>query len=447
MEEYDLIVIGAGSGLDVASAMNSKGEKVALIEPGPLGGTCLNRGCIPSKMLIHRAQITSEIRESEKFGIKASVDDIDFQGIIEEVNENVSSDAEAIEAGVENAENYELYRAGASFVDDKVIEVEGEELTADKILIAAGSRPFVPPVEGVEEVDYLTSKEALNLEESPDSMVIVGGGYIAAELAFFYSEMGTEITIVERGDKLLKREDKEVSEKFTELAKERYNVILEASAEELEQRDGEKVAHLDNGETVSAEHLLMATGRKPNTDKLKLEENTSINLTERGFIETDKGLNASVEGVYALGDIADNFMFKHSANYEAKIVYKNMAGMDAEADFSATPHAVFTNPQIAGVGKTEQELEENKIEYRKSVYDYENTGMGQALKEEEGFVKVLASDNGEILGCHIIGPEASTLIHEVLPMMRMGGSVQDIKDTIHIHPALNEVVGRAFDNL
>ena len=447
MEEYDLIVIGAGSGLDVASAMNSKGEKVALIEPGPLGGTCLNRGCIPSKMLIHRAQITSEIRESEKFGIKASVDEIDFQGIIEEVNENVSSDAEAIKSGVENAENYDLYRSGASFVDDKVIEVEGDELTADKILIAAGSRPFVPPVEGVEEVDYLTSKEALNLEESPDSMVIVGGGYIAAELAFFYSEMGTEITIVERGDKLLKREDKEISEKFTELAKERYKVILEASAEELEQRDGEKVAHLDNGETVSAEHLLMATGRRPNTDKLKLEENTSINLTERGFIETDKGLNASVEGVYALGDIADNFMFKHSANYEAKIVYKNMAGMDAEADFSAMPHAVFTNPQIAGVGKTEQELEENKIEYRKSVYDYENTGMGQALKEEEGFVKVLASDDDEILGCHIIGPEASTLIHEVLPVMGMGGSVQDIKDTIHIHPALNEVVGRAFDNL
>ena len=446
MKEYDLIVIGAGSGLDVASAMHSKGEKVALIEPGPLGGTCLNRGCIPSKMLIHRAQLANEIRDSEKFGIKASIEDIDFEEMIKEVNKNVSEDAEAIESGVENADKYDLYRSEASFVEDKVVEVDGEKLTAEKILISAGSRPFIPPVEGVEEVDYLTSKDALELEEKPDSIVIVGGGYIAAEMAFFYSEMGIDVTIVERGEKLLKREDKEVSDKFTGLAQERYNVILEASAEKIEEKNNRKIAHLDTGETVEADEILMATGRRPNTDKLKLKENTSIKLTERGFIQTDTGLMTSVQGVFALGDIAENFMFKHSANYEASIVYKNMNGMDVEADFTAMPHAVFTKPQIAGVGKTEQELEEQERNYRKSVYNYENTGMGQALKEENGFVKVLARED-EILGAHIIGPEASTLIHEVLPVMRSGGGVSEIRDAIHIHPALSEVVGRAFDQL
>ena len=446
MKEYDLIVIGAGSGLDVASAMHSKGKKVALIEPGPLGGTCLNRGCIPSKMLIHRAEIASEIQESEKFGIEASIQDIDFQGMIKEVNENVSEDSKAIESGIENADNYDLYHFEASFVEDKVIEVDGEELTAEKILISAGSRPFIPPVEGIEEVDYLTSKDALELEERPGSLIIVGGGYIAAEMAFFYSEMGVEVTIVERGEKLLKREDKEVSEKFTELAEERYNVILEASAEKLEEEGNQKIAHLDNGETVEADEILIATGRRPNTDRLNLKENTSIELTDRGFIEADEGMRTSVEGVYTLGDIAENFMFKHSANYEASIVYKNMSGMDVDADFSAMPHAVFTKPQTAGVGKTEQELEEEGLEYRKSVYQYENTGMGQALKEEDGFVKVLTQED-EILGVHIIGPEASTLIHEVLPMMRSGGGVSEIKDTIHIHPALSEVVGRAFEQL
>lgn len=445
MNEYDLIVIGAGSGLDVASAMHSKGEKVALIEPGPLGGTCLNRGCIPSKMLIHRAEVASEIRESEKFGIDASINEIDFQGMIEEVNDNVAEDSKAIESGVENAENYNLYRSEASFVENKVIDVDGEKLSADKILISAGSRPFIPPVDGVEEVDYLTSKDALKLEEKPDSIVIVGGGYIAAEMAFFYSEMGTEVTVVERGEKLLKREDQQVSEKFTELAKERYSVILEASAEKLEEDGDQKIAHLDNGETVEADEILMATGRVPNTDKLSLEENTSIEMTERGFIKTDKGLRTNFDGVYALGDIAENFMFKHSANYEASIVYKNMNGMEMEADFTAMPHAVFTKPQIAGVGKNEQELNEEDEEYRKSVYDYENTGMGQALKAE-GFVKVLARED-EILGVHIIGPEASTLIHEVLPVMRSGGGVSEIRDAIHIHPALSEVVGRAFDQL
>lgn len=446
MKQYDLIVIGAGSGLDVASAYNSRGEKVALIEPGPLGGTCLNRGCIPSKMLIHRAQLVEDIKDSERFGIDASVEDIDYREIVEEVNENVGEDAEAILKGVENSENYDLYREKAEFKDDKVVEVDGEKLTADKIVVAAGSKPFIPPVEGIEETNYLTSKDALELEEKPDSMVIVGGGYIASELAFFFNAMGTEVTIVELGDKLLKREDRDVSDRFTEIAKEQYNVVLGASAQKVS--GGEtKTVELDNGESLEADQILMATGRRPNTDSLKLEVNTSIELDERGFIETDEYLATSVEGVYALGDIAGNYMFKHSANLEAEYVYKNLLGMEEEIDYTAMPHAVFSNPQIAGVGKTEQQLEEEETEYVKSVYSYENSGMGQALKEEDGFVKVLASEDGEILGVHIIGPEASTLIHEVLPVIRIEGNVSDIKDTIHIHPALSEVVDRAFQQL
>lgn len=446
MKQYDLIVIGAGSGLDVASAYNSRGEKVALIEPGPLGGTCLNRGCIPSKMLIHRAQLVEDIKDSERFGTDASVEDIDYREIVEEVNENVGEDAEAILKGVENSENYDLYREKAEFKDDKVVEVDGEKLTADKIVVAAGSKPFIPPVEGIEETDYLTSKDALELEEKPDSMVIVGGGYIASELAFFFNAMGTEVTIVELGDKLLKREDRDVSDRFTELAKEQYNVVLGASAQKVS--GGEtKTVELDNGESLEADQILMATGRRPNTDSLKLEDNTSIEMDERGFVKTDEYLATSVEGVYALGDIAGNYMFKHSANLEAEYVYKNLLGMEEEIDYTAMPHAVFSNPQIAGVGKTEQQLEEEETEYVKSVYSYENSGMGQALKEEDGFVKVLASEDGEILGVHIIGPEASTLIHEVLPVIRMEGNVSDIKDTIHIHPALSEVVDRAFQQL
>ncbi len=446
MEDYDLIVIGAGSGLDVASAYNARGDKVALIEPGPLGGTCLNRGCIPSKMLIHRAELLSDIRESEKFGIEASVEGISFQQIVEEVNKTVESDAEAIESGVENAEDYDLYRSEASFVEDKVVEVDGQQLKADKIVVAAGTRPFIPPVEGIDQVEYLTSKDALQLEEKPDSMVIVGGGYIAAEMAFFFHEMGVEITVVERGDALLKRTDKDISEKFTEIAEERYNVVLGASAKEIRQED-RKIVELDNGDIIETDQILMATGRRPNTDKLDLEENTSVELDERGFIKANEYLETSVKDVYALGDIAGNFMFKHSANLEAEYVYKNLLGMEVEADYTAMPHAVFTYPQIAGVGKTEQDLEKEGIEYSKSVYQYENTGMGMALKEEDGFVKVLASKDGEILGVHIIGHEASTLVHEVLPVMRNNGTVEDIKKTIHIHPALNEVVGRAFDQL
>jgi mycothione reductase len=450
MKEFDVILIGAGSGLDVASAYASKGRQVAVVEPGPLGGTCLNRGCIPSKMLIHRADIVEEVENSERFHIDAKVNSIGFKEIIEEVNRKVSGNAENIRKGVESSENHTLYRDEARFIDEKVLEVDGEEITADTIVVAAGSRPMVPPVDGLEDVDYLTSKEALELEELPDELVIIGGGYISMELAYFYSRMGADITILEMQDSLLAREDREVSEAVTEVAEEEYDVNLGFAASEVEEDGEEIVVHAEdrdgNTKTFSGDELLVAAGRRPNTDKLEVE-NAGIETTERGFIEVDEYMETNIDGVYALGDIAENWMFKHSANLEAEAAFRNSSGGEEPLDDYAMPHAVFTHPQIAGVGKTEQQLEENDVDYVSAKYDYSDTGMGMAMKAE-GFVKVLADPEGEILGCHIIGPEASTLIHEVLVAMRAGnGNVEDIQDTIHIHPALNEVVARAFTQL
>jgi mycothione reductase len=452
MKEFDLIVIGAGSGLDVASGYANRGKDVAVVEPGPLGGTCLNRGCIPSKMLIHRADIAEEIKGSGKFGINAEINDIDFDSIIEEVNSEVSEDAESIRRGIESSDNHTLYAEEAEFVDEKVLKVGEEKITADKIVIAAGSRPFIPPIDGIEETDYWTSKDALNPDSQPDSLIMIGGGYISLELAHFYESMGTEVTILERGEKVLKREDKDISEKITEVAEQRYDINLGVSATEIKEEEGRKVvvAEDQNGQTedFSAEEILVAAGRVPNTDKLSVEEN-GYETTERGFLKTDQHMETSIEGVYALGDIADNWMFKHSANYEAGIVYRNIVtGNNYEVGEPEMPHAVFTSPQIAGIGKTEQELEEEGKEFVKSVYDYSDTGMGMAMKEEDGFVKLLASEEGEILGCHIIGPEASTLIHEVIVSIQSGsGNISDIKDSIHVHPALSEVVQRAFNQL
>jgi dihydrolipoamide dehydrogenase len=452
MKEFDLIVIGSGSGLDVASAMASRGNIVAVVEPGRLGGTCLNRGCIPSKMLIHRADIIREIEESERFGIEASVQDIDFEDIIEEVNSEVHGSSDNIEKSLENSENHTLYREEAKFVDEKIIELKesGEQITAEQIVIAAGSRPFIPPIDGVEDTGFWVSTDALNPDYRPESIIMVGGGYISMELAHFYDAMDTEVTILERGEQLLKREDRDVSEKITELAEERYNVELGLSASKILERDGRKVVKAEkDGEEIEfeADEILMAAGRVPNSDTLEVE-NAGIETTERGFIQTDSEMETSVEDIYALGDIADNWMFKHSANHEAQTVFRNLLSSGYKVDYPAMPHAVFTSPQIAGVGKTEQQLEESDQAYVSASYDYEDTGMGGALKEENGFVKVLASEEGEILGCHIIGPEASTLVHEVLVAMKAGsGHVSDIKDTVHIHPALNEVLQRAFNQV
>jgi len=452
MKEFDLVVIGAGSGLEVASGYADRGNDVAVIEPGPLGGTCLNRGCIPSKMLIHRADVAEEIRGSEKFGIEAEINDIDFNSIIEEINSEVSKDAENIRKGLENSDRHTLYREEAEFVDEKLLEVGDEQITSEKIVVAAGSRPFIPPIDGLDEIDYWTSKEALKPDYRPERLIMIGGGYISLELAHFYDAMGTDVTILERGDKLLKREDSDISGKITEIAKRRYNVNLGLSATEVREQDGEKIviAETEDGEQEDfcTDKLLVAAGRIPNTDRLNIKEQ-GFETTDRGFLKTDEHMETNVEGVYALGDIADNWMFKHSANYEAGTVYRNIVTDNKyEVGQVEMPHAVFTSPQIASIGKTEQELNEDGKDYVKSKYDYSDTGMGMALEEEEGYVKLLASEEGEILGCHIIGPEASILIHEVVVSVQSGSrNISDIKDAIHVHPALSEVVQRAFNQI
>ncbi|MDY6768779.1 MAG: dihydrolipoyl dehydrogenase [Candidatus Nanohaloarchaea archaeon] len=452
LQEFDLIVVGAGSGLDVASAAVRQRMDVAVVEEGPMGGTCLNRGCIPSKMLVHRADLAEQVQRSEEFGIDASIDDIHFSDMVAEVNREVSEDAASIRRGIRNSEQHTLYQEEGRFVDAKTLAVGDEKITADRIVIAAGTRPMIPPIDGLDEVDYLTSTEALELEEQPSHLVIIGGGYIAAELAHFYGALGTEITIIEMTGTLVGNEDEEIRTAFTDIFSEKYDVHLGYAASQVSEADGEitVTAESEDGDEISVtgDELLVAAGRRPNTDTLAVDE-AGIETDDRGFVQTDDYLRTTVDGIYALGDIAGNWMFKHAANYEAEVVFRNMFGEDdVTVDYTAMPHAIFSSPQIAGVGKTEQELRDEEVDYLVGRYEYADTGMGAAVKEEDGFAKALVDHGGgEILGFHVIGPHASILIHEVLVAMRSGGTVHDIRDTIHIHPALSEVVARTFGAL
>jgi dihydrolipoamide dehydrogenase len=425
---------------------------VAVVEPGPLGGTCLNRGCIPSKMLIHHADVAEAIHNSGTFHIDAVMNGVDFAAITKEVNETVSEEAASIEEGLRKSDNHTLYKEEARFVDEKVIEVGDAKITAEHIVIAAGARPLIPPVDGLEEVDYLTSKEALELDHQPDRLVTIGGGYISMELAHFFQALGTEVVVLEMRDVLLGNEDREIAETYTELAEEKYDVNLGVKATKVDQEGDEITVHAEDKEgneySFTGDELLVAAGRRPNTDTLEVE-NAGIETDDHGFVETDKYLRTNADGVYALGDIAGNWMFRHSANREAEYVIRNLSQEEPEpVDYTAMPHAVFSSPQISGVGKTEDDLEEEGVDYQVGKAEYKNTGKGMALKEEEGFVKVLVDPDGDILGCSIIGPHAASLIHEVLVAMKAGsGTVEDLKETVHIHPALNEVVQRAFYQL
>lgn len=453
MQEYDLLIVGGGSGSQVGSLAAERGMSVAVVEPGPLGGACITRGCVPSKALIHRADVLREAQTADRLGLDIEVNDPDLGAITEDVRETVYEKAENQAKNLHKSENHTLYDGTARFVDDRTVEIEGydEQVQGDRVVIAVGTSPTVPPVEGLEEVEFLTSEDALYLDERPDELAIIGGGYIAAELGHFYATIGTDVGIIQRDDTLVPREDPEVREAITASFEDRENVTLYLGSEasEVEKRN-ERIALSTEGNSeveIEADELLVAAGRAPSTDDLGCEE-SEIELDDAGFIKVNEELQTNAEGVWALGDVIGAPLFKHAADHEARTVAANaVAELDNKIDYSGMAHAIFTEPKVASCGKTEDELEEAGHDYESARFEYSSAPMGTVGKEE-GFVKVLADPEGTVLGCHIVGPEATTLIHEVSVAGRVGaGTVEEIAEAIHVHPALNEVVLGAFDAL
>lgn len=447
---YDLIVIGSGAGLNVASAATRLGQKVAVVENGPLGGTCLNRGCIPSKIIIHSADVAETINTAEQFGIKAKIEAIDFAEVTNRASRFVDDDSKRMEQSIEHHPQMKLYKANAEFVDAKTIKVGDTRITGGRILIAAGARPAVPPVEGLDKVDYLTSTEALRLTRQPKSMIVIGGGYIAAELGHFYGALGTEITIVQLDPMLIPREDHDIAKSFTELFSKKYHVLLNHKTKRVSQEnDGTKVLEVESidgkQQILKADQLLVAIGISPNSDLLKVSS-AGVKINEKGYIEVNEYMETSVPNIWALGDIVGKAPFRHGANYEARVVSANLAGQRVAADYTVMPHAIFSSPQIAGVGLTQQQAKEKGLHYEARKFSYGKIAMGKALEEHDGFVKwLIDARENKILGCHIMGPQASVLIHEVIVVMKSAGAKIDaIKDAVHIHPALSELISRGL---
>jgi dihydrolipoamide dehydrogenase len=462
MQGFDLVVVGAGSGLTVASVAADHDESVAVIDEGPMGGTCLNRGCIPSKQLVYHADVLETIHRADEFHIDAHVEDVAFADIVNEVNADVGQEAVHIRESIEASPHHTLFPHRARFVDDRTLAVPADEAGADrvrgdKVVIAAGTRPTIPPVEGIEDVDPLTSREALQLTEVPDRLVILGGGYIAAEMAHVFGTFGAEVAIVGRRPHLLPEADREIGEALTRRYADRFTVHTGYEAH-LAEADGEDVlVHArprtraqpeepGEGEPVRlrGDELLVAAGRRPNTDRLDVHQ-AGVATDETGFVRTDKYLRTSAENVWALGDIVGEHLYKHAANHEAQAVARNIYTDDPQpvAD-PPMPWAAFASPEVAGVGQRERDLDPEETTYATSTYRYEDTARGDAM-HAEGFVKVVVDEEGHVLGCHIIGPDASTLIQQVVTAVTSAsGKIHDVLAAIHIHPALPEVVQRAF---
>ncbi len=445
MKKYDVIVIGSGAGLEIAAFAAERGLKVALVEDGPLGGTCLNCGCIPSKMLIHSAEIAEKIHSSERFGIKSKIESIDFSSIVRRVNDDIDAESTQIEKSIKAVDNLVLYKTSARFTRPKILKVDDEEITAELIFIGAGTRPSKFDLTNSNNIPFLDSTKALRLEKQPTHLVIVGGGYIAAELAHFFGALGTKITILVRGDRMLDNEDDEIADWFTAEFMKKYNVVLQTEAESVEFRDEKYLIKLKNSdEIIDADQLLVAVGRTPNTDTLNISA-AGIILNEHGYIKVYDNLKTDIDGIYAFGDIVGIVPFRHTANKQAELLIRNIfLSEKISMDYTTIGHAIFSSPQVAGVGKTEQELKKSGIGYRVGRAELKDTAMGGALREN-GLAKVLTDASGEqILGVHLVGPDASILIHEAIVAMKTTGKTSAITDTVHIHPALNEWLQRAF---
>ena len=358
MRKFDLIVIGGGSGLNVASQAARKGLSVALIEPGPLGGTCLNRGCIPSKMLIETAEVAETIKRAGSFNIRAEIKDVDFPGIIARTMDFIDEEAAGIEEAVKANPKYTLFKNFAHFTGPKKLMVGDEEIEGEKIVIAAGTRPSVPSIPGLDKTAFHSSDTIFRLPKLPAHVVFIGGGYISCEMASFFGSLGSEITVIDRGELLVSNEDEEIAAKFTEVFSSQYRVVKNATVKQVAGpppgEEGEVTVTVEvsgQAQEIKGDILFVAAGRVPNTDTLKCDQ-AGFKLTEKGYLEVNEYLETSVPGVWALGDIVGKAPFKHGANWEAKHVILNaLEDKKTAVDYRVMPHAIYSSPQVAGVGR------------------------------------------------------------------------------------------------
>jgi dihydrolipoamide dehydrogenase len=446
MKNYDVIVIGSGAGSMISDEAVSQGLKVALIDKGPLiGGTCLNWGCIPSKMLIYAADRIVEIEEARKLGVEADIKKIDFLSIMNRMRKSRQEAQVNIREGLEHSHGLDFYEGEGHFVGEYLIEVNGEKLKGERIFLASGTRVLIPPIKGLENVDYLTNESVLELKKKPDSLIIIGGGYVAVEFGHFFAAMGTEVTIIEMADRLVLSEEPEFSDLLKSELSKRMGVHTGALAEEVKKSEGGVTVVTKNTKTgrrreFTAQSIMMAVGRISNADILKVE-NTGVKTDKKGFIKVNDYLETNRKGIFAVGDANGQQMFRHMANREADIVAQNgFYDTKLKVDYSAVPHAVYSHPQIASVGMTEGQASENN-HVLVSRWKYLNIAKGEAMMEKQGYAKAIADHHsGKILGFHIIGPNAPELIQEVVNAMTSGGGTEELWQGIHIHPALSELV-------
>ena len=444
-ESFDLIIVGSGSGNSIPEYLND--WKIALVERDVFGGTCLNRGCIPSKMFVLPADVAVSAQSSAKLGIDTQFNGADWPAIRDRVFGRIDPiAASGREYRATGTPNVTLIEGTAAFVDANVMQVEGRLITAPQILLAAGARSVVPPIPGLVETGFHTSDSIMRLPELPRRLGIIGGGFIAAEMGHVFSGLGSEVTVINRSPMLLRQFDKEVATRFSEVFGQRVDLRLGQLPTHVERVDDGIKITCHSGETI-VDEVLVATGREPNSDLLNVDA-AGIECHHHGTVAVNDTMATNVAGIWAIGDLANNYQLKHLANAEAEVAFWNIAHPDDlhHQSYKAVPGAVFSNPQVATVGLTEEEALQQGLSFTVGRRDYGGTAYGWALADETSFAKVIVdSESGLIIGAHIIGPQAASLLQPLVQAMQFDQRAEDIaRDVFYIHPALTEVVENAL---
>jgi mycothione reductase len=455
---YDLVVIGTGSGNSIVNKRFAD-RKVAIVERGTFGGTCLNVGCIPTKMFVHAADVAATPSESSRYGVDEELLGVRWP----DVRDRIFGRIDPIAAGgseyrhhnPDNA-NVTVYDGTGRFTGFKELTVDNKDgstsvFSADQFVLATGSRPIVPPIPGLEETGFHTSNTIMRLDELPSRLAIIGSGFVAAEFAHVFAAFGVEVTIVARSNVLLRHEDSEVASAYTKIAQELYDVRLNHETVRVARHeDGSislKMLHPAGADELVVDELLVAVGREPNSDLLNLDA-TGVEVDREARVVVDKYQQTTVDGIYALGDVTTPHQLKHVANHEARVVKHNLLNPDdrIESDHRFVPHAVFSAPQIASVGLTEEQAKEHGIPYVTAIQRYADIAYGWAMEDTTGFAKILADPKtGQLIGAHIMGPQAPTVIQPIIQAMSFGLDAYSMaRQQYWIHPAMPELIENAL---
>jgi mycothione reductase len=455
LETYDVAIIGTGSGNSILDERFAD-KRVAICEEGTFGGTCLNVGCIPTKMFVYAAEVAQTVRDAARYGVDARIDGVRWDDIVSRVFGRIDPIGVSGEDYRSAAPNVDVYKQHIRFGP---VQPDGryllrtdadDEFTADQVVIAAGARAVVPPAIHDCGARYHTSDTIMRIPELPEHLVIVGGGFVAAEFAHIFSALGSRVTMVVRGSSLLRHIDDVLSERFTRIAASKWELHTHCNVVAAENRASGVRIELDNGHSLDADALLVATGRVPNADLLDAEQ-AGI-AVEDGLVVVDEYQRTTARGVFALGDVSSPYQLKHVANHEARVVQHNLLcdWDDTEAmavtDHRYVPSAVFTDPQIAYVGLTENEAIAQGFKISVKIQNYGDVAYGWAAEDTTGIVKLIAErGSGRLLGAHIMGTQASSIIQPLIQAMSFGLTApQMARGQYWIHPALPEVVENAL---